>query len=233
MADIASILSNNPVLLWGGIILAVIIYLVARHIENQDDGREVPEPTSLDQIVKPKIKEHLKKRGKQPEKTYFKIGRDTKGLVHTYVDADLPEKMINPNPEEDSDLDDEDKVKVRIATVKPAKRVERIIQMILRRFTPSNPERKIYVFKEESFLDTPSTDEMIVSEDVMSYTMAGMEVELSTAAKNTINQAVETEVSEKLLASLPNYTEKVDYLFPIHSQNISELKEQAKQGDDW
>lgn len=233
MASIWIVLQNNPLILWGGIILAAIIFLIARHLENSGSGREVPEPTTLDKIVKPKVKEHLKNRGREPSKTFFKIGRDSKGLVYKYVETKLPEEMINPNPDKKSTENREASVDVRIISVKPARRMERLMQKILAMFTRREPERKLYVFRTESFLDTPSSDEMIVDDDVMSYTLAGMEVELSTATKNTINQAVETEVSEKLLASLPNYTEKVDYLFPLHSQKMSVEEQKAKEQGEW
>lgn len=232
MASVLVVLENNPLILWGGIILAAIIFLIARHLENQGEGREVPEPTTLDKIVKPKIKEHLKNRGRQPSKTFFKIGRDHKGIVHKYVDTKLPEEMINPNPEEQND-ETEAKVGVRIISVKPSRRLERIIEQLIAMFTRRTPERKLYVFREDSFVDTPNSNEMIVDDEVMSYSLAGMEVELATATKNSINQAVETAVSEKLLASLPNYTEKVDYLFPLHSQEMTVKKEEAKQDGDW
>lgn len=232
-SDILLVLQENPLILWGGIILAAIIFLIARHLENRGQGREVPEPTTLDKIVKPKVKQHLKNRGKEPSKTFFKIGRDHKGLVHKYVDTKLPEKMINPNPEQKSSEDRDAEIDVRIVSVKPEKRLERILQKIIAMFTRREPERKLYVFKEDSFVDTPNSNEMIVDEDVMSYSLAGMEVELSTPTKNTINQAVETAVSEKLLASLPNYTEKVDYLFPLHSQKITEVRESHREEGDW
>lgn len=233
MAEILVVLQNNPIILWGGIILAAIIFLIARHLESSSEGRDVPEPTTLDKIVKPKVKEHLNNRGKQPaDDVFFKIGRDTKGIVHSYVDTQLPTKLINPNPKEKSDAGDEMN-DVRILAVKPAQRLERIIQAILAMFTRREPERKLYVFKQDSFLDVPGNSEMVLDGDVMSYTYGGMEVELDTSSRNTINQAVQTVVAEKLLASLPNYTEKVDYLFPIHSQNVTQTREERKGGEEW
>lgn len=234
MADIVAILQQNPIILWGGIILGVILFLVARHLESKGEGREVPEPTTLDKIVKPKVKEHLKNRGATPgENTFFKIGRDPKGLVHRYVDTELPSDLINPNPKEKNDTDKEDMDKVRILSVKPARRLERIIERILAMFTRTDPERKIYVFRKDSFVDAPGTNEMIVDDEVMSYSYGGMEVELSTSSRNTVNQAVQTVVAEKLLASLPNYTEKVDYLFPIHSQKVTQTREEMKGQGEW
>jgi len=232
-SDIFLVLQENPLILWGGIILAAIIFLIARHLENRGTGRDVPEPTTLDKIVKPKVKEHLKNRGRTPgEKTFFKIGRDHKGLVHRYVNTELPEKLIDPNPknksEETGAMED-----VRIIEVKPERRIERILQAIMAMFTRSEPERKLYVFKEDAFIDTPGTNEMMVDDDVMSYTYGGMEVQLDTSSRNTINQAVQTVVAEKLLASLPNYTEKVDYLFPLHSQKISTIAEERKGEGEW
>lgn len=232
-SNLLVILQDNPLILWGGIILAAIIFLIARHIENDDDGREAPEPTTLDKIVKPKVKEHLSNRGRQPKsETYFRIGRDYKGIVHYYADTELPNKLINPNPKEKSDTDDAERSKVRIVSVKPARRLERILQQIKAMFTRQEIDRKIYIFKKDSFLDTPDND-MIVDDDIMSYSYGGMEVELSDPSRNTINQAVQTVVAEKLLASLPNYTEKVDYLFPLHSQNMSVTREENKGDGDW
>lgn len=232
-SNILLILQNNPLILWGGIILAAIIFLIARHLESDDGGREAPEPTTLDKIVKPKVKEHLKSRGRTPgSETYFKIGRDYKGLVHRYVDTELPDNLINPNPKEKSNTEDSTKSKVRIISIKPAKRLERILQQIRAMFTRQEVDRKIYIFRESSFLDTPE-DDMVVDDDVMSYSYGGMEVEMSDASRNSINQAVQTVVAEKLLASLPNYTEKVDYLFPIHSQNVTQTREENKGEGDW
>lgn len=231
--DVIMVLQDNPLILWGGIILAAIIFLIARHLENRGSGRDVPEPTTLDKIVKPKVKEHLRNRGRTPgEKTYFKIGRDQKGLIHRYVNTELPEKLIDPNPKNKS-KESGDMEEVRIIEVKPAKRLERILEKIMAAFTRSEPDRKLYVFKQDAFIDTPGTNEMMVDDDVMSYTYGGMEVQLDTSSRNTINQAVQTVVAEKLLASLPNYTEKVDYLFPLHSQEITRTKEERKGQGDW
>lgn len=232
-SNIMIILQENPIILWGGLILAAIIFLIVKHLDSEDGGREAPEPTTLDKIVKPKVKEHLNARGRQPgSQTYFKIGRDYKGLVHTYVDTELPDQLINPNPKEKSDTENSSKSKVRIVSVKPARRLERILQQIRAMFTRQEVDRKIYIFRESSFLETPE-DDMIVDDDVMSYSYGGMEVEMSDASRNSINQAVQTVVAEKLLASLPNYTEKVDYLFPIHSQKVTQTREEHKGEGEW
>lgn len=235
MAEIWTILQNNPILLWGGIILGVIIYLIVKHLDSAEEGREAPEPTTLDKIVKPKVKAHLKNRGKQPgEESMFKIGRHPKGIVHTYVDSELPKQLINPNPNERSsqDIDDAETEKVRILNVRPAGRVEKILEQIKQLFTSEDVDRKLYVFRVDSFVDTPGSD-MIVDDDVMSYEYGGMEVELSASTRNAVHQAVQSDVSEKLLASLPNYTEKVDFLFPIHSQKVKMEEKRGEQEGDW
>lgn len=232
-ADALLFLQNNPLILWGGIVLSAIIFLIARHMDKDESAREAPEPTTLDKIVKPKVKEHLSNRGRKPgSPTAFKIGRTHKGMVHRWVETELPDELINPNPHQESDTGD-GKEKVRILSVKPSRRIERIIEAIIAMFTRREPTRKLYVFRVESFMDTPNQNEMIVDDDVMSYTFGGMEVELSDSSKNTVNQAVETAVSEKLLSALPNYTEKVDYLFPLHSQKISQLKEENRMEEEW
>lgn len=233
--DIVTLLNQNPALVWGGLIFAVIIFLITKHLESQEEERKPPEPSELDEIVRPKVKAHLETRGVTPgQKTFFKIGRDPKGVVNKYVDTELPKDLINPNPEEpNTDIDPEDVEQVRILSVRPESRVELLLEKLQEFFTRRSIERKIYVFRLDSFLDTPGLQEMIVEGDTMSYQYGGLEVELIDSAKNVVHQAVESEVSEKLLASLPNYTEKIDFLFPIHSQNVKMEKEKSQREGDW
>lgn len=234
MADIATVLANNPLIFWAGVILAAGIYIFSTYINNQKEESEVPEPSSLDQIVKPKVREHLENRGIEPQDAVlFKIGRDTKGLVDRYVETRMPSEMINPNPDKSGGEEDAKEIEVKIVSVKPENFVEQILQRIVAMFTNQQEGRKIYVFRADSFVDSPDTREMVVHGDTLSYTLGGLEVELTTGSKNVVNQAVEKVVSEKLLASLPNYTEKVDYLFPIHSQKMSVEEQKADRQGEW
>lgn len=238
MAGIWQILEQNPVVLWGGLVLALIVYLITKHLENQEQqGLETPRPSSLDEIVKPKVREHVKARGKEPKSsTYFKIGRDVKGQVTKYAETKTPEKLLDPNPQKDSsgtdddeELDDSDMVEVRIIMIKPAGIMDKLKQMLLALLGNVNAggNDKFYIFRKDSFLNTPS-DDMIVDPEVLSYNFAGMEVEISDPTRNVVNQAVQTEVSESVLAALPNYTEKVDFLFPLHSQEVKKIEQEGE-----
>lgn len=248
MADIVMLIEQNPILLWGGIVLAALIFLVARHIERmrqRDDELEAPRPSSLDEIVRPKVLQHLDDRGTTPETDFLlKIGREHKGSVYQYLDTEMDAELINPNPRKgdasgsnDSkelpvDADgDGDMVDVRIIRVKPNNFINSIKQFIMSMLAyepnPENVSDKLYVFRQSSFLDVPG-DDMVVDPEALSYQLAGMEIEVSPSTRNVVNQAVQAEVSEKVLAALPNYTEKVDFLFPLHSQSMKEIQQQGE-----
>lgn len=238
MAGIWQLLEQNPVVLWGGIVLALIVYLITKHLENQEQQElETPRPSSLDEIVKPKVKEHVQARGKEPKSaTYFKIGRDVKGQVTKYVETKTPEELLNPNPRDESSTKDEDAeeleegdmVEVRIIMIKPAGVMDKLKEMLLALLgNVESSNEKFYIFRKQSFLNVPG-DNMVVDPEVLSYNFAGMEVEIDDSTRNVVNQAVQTEVSESVLAALPNYTEKVDYLFPLHSQEVSKIKEEGE-----
>jgi len=233
-SDIALILEQNPILFWVGIVIAAGVFLITRYLNSQEVERDVPQPTTLDKIVKPKIREHLRSRGERPEiDVVFKIGRNPKGIVDRYVDTELPSKLINPNPNQPSDAEDSEKEEVRIVSIKPENFFERLLERLLTITKGGEASRRIYIFRKDSFVDTLNNNEMIVDGQVMSYTFAGMEVELDNSARNVVNRATQDVVSEKLLAALPNYTEKVDYLFPLHSQNVTMEKQKADREGDW
>jgi len=247
-AEIGTILAENPVVLWGGIILAALIFLITKHLENQEEEEmQAPRPSSLREIVRPRVKEHIENRGKTPEsKTYFKIGRDVKGEVTKYAETKTPPELLNPNPNKEEDFsddddeedgfDEEDLIPVKIIMIKPAgivNRLREILMALLGQQNRGEGNEKFYIFRSESFLKVPG-DDMIVDDDVLSYNFAGMEVEIDDSTRNVVNQAVQTEVSESVLAALPNYTEKVDFLFPLHSQEITKTREEGEHlhGDD-
>lgn len=240
--EIATLLSENPIVLWGGIILAALIFLITKHLENQEEEEmKAPRPSSLREIVRPKVKEHVDNRGKTPQaKTYFKIGRDVKGQVTKYVETKTPNELLDPNPnkeeqigdedEEEKEFTEEDLVSVRIIMIKPTgimNRLREILMALMGQQNRGEGNEKFYIFREESFLNIPG-DDMVVDDDVLSYTFAGMEVEIDDSTRNVVNQAVQTEVSESVLAALPNYTEKVDFLFPLHSQEITKTREEGE-----
>lgn len=235
MVEIVSFLHANPGVVWGGLILGTFLFLIHQHLQTQEKEREAPEPDTLENIVKPKVREHLHHRGESPpDDTYFQIGRSNKGEIDRMLETDLPKKLINPNPDNQAkDQTGEETVSVRILSVMPSSKVTRFFQKLLALFTRQKEDRRIYVFREESFIDTPNPNQLILDGDTMSYSYAGMEVELTASARNSVHQAVQTEVSEQLLASLPNYTEKVDFLFPYHSQNVT-MEERRNEGEgDW
>jgi len=238
--EIATLLSENPIVLWGGIILAALIFLITKHLENQEeDEMEAPRPSSLREIVRPKVKEHVDNRGKKPKaKTYFKIGRDVKGQVTKYVETKTPNELLDPNPNKEEEIDEEDDkefteedlVPVKIIMIKPTgimNRIREILMALMGQQNKGEGREKFYIFRDESFLNVPG-DDMVVDDDVLSYTFAGMEVEIDDSTRNVVNQAVQTEVSESVLAALPNYTEKVDFLFPLHSQEITKTREEGE-----
>lgn len=252
-SEIVLMLQNNPIVLWGGIVLAALIFLVARHMERmrqqEESQLEAPRPSTLDEIVRPKVMTHVDNRGTKPENQFvFKIGRQPKGYVYQYLDTEMETELLNPNPNDGSvksseasdgelEADDEPEMTdVRIIRTKPqgwAYTIKQFIRSLLAQSPDvENSEDGLYVFRRDSFLDTPG-DDMVLDPDVMSYVFANMEVEITPSARNVVNQAVQTEVSEKLLSALPNYTEKVDFLFPLHSQSMKKIEQEGEHmGDD-
>lgn len=246
MASIVAILNNNPIILWGGIVLAIGIFLTARHLERmrrQEEELEAPRPSTLDEIVLPKVISHLNARGVEPETGfYLKIGRQNQGVVHQYLNTRLPSKLINPDPNEASvdmenlDESDVEMIDVRIVRTKPTgwlNSIREVIISLLAREPDEKGNDSIYVLREDSFLNIPG-DNMVVDGDVMTYQYGGMEVETDTSTRNVVHRAVQEDVSEKLLSSLPNYTEKVDFLFPLHSQKMKEIQQEGehRQSDE-
>ena len=238
MSDISVILAENPIILWGGLILGLLIFLTTRYLEQMgEEEYSTPRPSTLDAIVKPRIKEHLDMRGRSAPDTRLKIGRETVGQVDKYVDTKMPSILMNPNPRKDKeseleDLTEDDFTDVRVLKVSSSGLFDKVLDEILVALTnPSEEEQannwKFYIFKKDSFLDVPGND-MILDPDVLSYNYAGMEVEIDDATRNVVNAAVSTEVSEKVLAAMPNYTEKVDYLFPIHSQKMTGIEKEGE-----
>lgn len=240
MAGIWVVLQENPVILWGGIVLGALIFLITKHLEKREEQElEAPQPSSLDEIVKPKVREHVEARGKEPgSKALFKIGRDVKGQVSKYVETEMSEELLNPNPRKDddgvseegeNDYDPEKMEDVRIIMIEPTGLLNSLKAILLAMLgnVDAGGGEKFYIFRKESFLETPG-NEMVVDPEVMSWNFAGMEIEVANSARNVAHQAVQTEVSENVLAALPNYTEKVDYLFPLHSQEVSKIKEEGE-----
>lgn len=249
--ELVVLIEQNPIILWGGIVFAAIIFLVTRHLERmraKEENNEPPRPSSLDEIVRPRVLKHIDDRGTEPAaETKFKIGRDVKGNVHQFMDTEMDAELLNPNPrnansssssdeELPSSVEEGDMVAVRIVRVKPDDLVTSIrefIMSLLAAPAPEDSDDKLFVFRKSSFIELPG-DDMMVDPDALSYQFAGMEVEIDPATRNVVNQAVQGEVSEKLLAALPNYTEKVDYLFPEHSQSMKEIQQEGEhlQGDE-
>lgn len=238
MADISVLLAENPVLLWGGVVLGALIFIITRWLEQKgQEDLDAPRPSTLDAIVKPRIQKQLEQRGKNPKNTEFKIGRDVKGTVESYVDTKMPSILMNPNPRDDKEdelenLSEEDFVDVRIVKTGKAKMFERFFDELKMMVAQPSEEDEVdhwnfYIFRKESFLDIPGND-MVIDPEVLSYNYAGMEVEINDATRNIVNTAVSTEVSEKVLAAMPNYTEKVDYLFPDHSQDMSRIQKEGE-----
>lgn len=232
-------LTQNPVILWGGLILAFVIYIAileARRVR-QDDELKPPEPKSLREIVRPKVQEFIDARGQTPKAdSYFKIGRDMKGQIDKFVETRQPKELLDPNPKKDKkepdDYDENDMVEVRIISIEPASTIGKIALIIKGIFGEKvEDEQNIYVFRTDAFLDTPG-DDMVVDPDVMSYNYSGMEIQIDDSTRNVVNQAVQTDISEKLLAGYPYYTEKVDHLFPLHSMERRKIKDQGEHLQD-
>lgn len=242
--ELVVLIEQNPIILWGGIVFAAIVFLVTRHYERmkaKEETDEAPRPSSLDEIVRPRVLKHIDDRGKKPSaETKFKIGRDVKGNVYQFLDTEMDAELLNPNPNDSgsqssqdelpSSVEEGEMVPVRIVRVKPDSFVDNLREFILSLIAAPAPEEsddKLFVFRKSSFIDLPG-DDMMVDPDALSYQFAGMEVEIDPATRNVVNQAVQGEVSEKLLAALPNYTEKVDYLFPEHSQSMKEIQQEGE-----
>jgi len=235
---VQEILEENPILMWLGVILGLIVYALTRYLENLDEEEmSVPEPTTLDEIVKPKVEAKMKHRGKTPGvETILKFGRDPAGEVHRYFDTSMPKQLLNVDPNEQSsdELSDDDTEKIRIVEVGANSQLDELILKLKDIFgigDGTGGEMMYYIFKRESFLDHPG-DDMVIDPDVLSYEYAGMEVEASSSTRNVVNQAVQTETTEKLMSAIPNYTEKVDYLFPLHSQEITKVREEGEARGD-
>lgn len=239
MAEISVLLAENPIILWGGLVLGIIIFIATRYLENRGDEEfNRPRPSTLDALVKPRIKEQLEMRGKNPEKSMFKIGREVQGQVQEFVDTKMPKELMNPNPNKKGggldveNLTEDDFENVRVLKIGSHNKLSKFLQEL--KFALANTDEEdevdrwqIYIFRKDSFLDVPG-DDMVLDPDVLSYNYAGMEVEIDNAARNMIHSAVSTEVSEKVLAALPNYTDKVDYLFPHHSQEMSRIEQEGE-----
>jgi len=235
---VQEILEENPILMWLGVILGLIVYALTRYLENiEEEEMSVPEPTTLDEIVKPKVEAKMKHRGKTPGvKTVLKFGRDPAGEVHRYFDTSMPKQLLNVDPNEQSsqELDEDETEKIRIVEVGANSQLDELILKLKDIFgigDGEGGEMMYYIFKEESFLDHPG-DDMVINPNVLSYEYAGMEVEASSSTRNVVNQAVQTETTEKLMSAIPNYTEKVDYLFPLHSQEITKVRETGEARGD-
>ena len=239
-------LNGNPAVLWMGIILAILLFLVTRHLErmkSKEEELEPPSPTSLDEIVRPKVVRHLQSRGKEPKtQIVFKIGREPQGTVKRYLDTRMESKLLNPNPNTSSSDDssspsDDDFTDVRIVMTGKTgilNALQEFLVSILGTYDQQEDAgESIYVFRKSSFLNTPG-DDMVLDPDVLSYDFAGMEVEIDPSTRNVVNQAVQGEVSEQLLSALPNYTEKVDFLFPLHSQKMKSIEQEGEhlQGEE-
>jgi len=238
VTDISVLLAENPVILWGGLILAAVIFVATRYLENMgQEEYSTPRPSTLDAIVKPRIKEQIEMRGIQPPATEFKIGREIMGTVDTYVDTKMPNVLMNPNPNKNKqseleNLSEDDFVDVRVIKTNPTGVLNKFVENLKLALTNPSEEEEVnnwsfYIFRKDSFLDVPGND-MVLDPNVLSYNYAGMEVEIDDATRNVVNAAVSTEVSEKVLAALPNYTEKVDYLFPIHSQKMTGIEKEGE-----
>lgn len=234
---VQEILEENPILIWLGIILGLIVYGLTRYLETiEEDELEVPEPTTLDQIVRPKVEAKINHRGKEPGvETLLKFGRDPAGKVNRYFETSMPTQLLNPDPNEQSaeETDENNTEVVRVVEVGAASTVDELIQTLKEIFgiTEEGSDSMFYVFKKSAFLDHPG-DDMVIDPDVLSYEYAGMEVQASSSTRNVVNQAVQTETTEKLMSAIPNYTEKVDYLFPLHSQSITKVREEGEARGD-
>lgn len=229
---IVAFLSNNPVVIWGGIIMTAVLYLVIKHIEEMNkEDLQVPQPRKLEDIVKPKVEAQLKHRGVVPEsKMDFKIGRITKGEVKRHLETKMPQKLLNPNPRASGDEDEGDTTMkdVRVIEIGPSSFTGRLIDQLLQVLAGEDAGKsKIYIYREDSLLDVPGPD-IVANDEVITYNFAGMEVEVSNPSRNMVHRAVQTEVSENVLSAIPNYTEKVDFLFPLHSQKIKEIEQEGE-----
>lgn len=234
---VVEVIEENPVLMWLGLILALIVYAITRYLETvEEQDMDVPEPTTLDEIVRPKVEAKMNHRGKAPEvPTLLKFGRDPAGKVNRYFETSMPKELLNPDPNEQSaseKKEDETEV-IRVIEVGASSRVDEFVTKLKEIFGMSEEGNNMmfYVFKEDAFLDHPG-DDMVIDPDVLSYEYAGMEVQATSPTRNVVNQAVQTETTEKLMSAIPNYTEKVDYLFPLHSQEITKTREEAEARGD-
>jgi len=233
MAEPTKLLEENPILIYLGVILAILVYGLTRYLETvEEEEMEPPEPTTLDKIVRPKVEASVNHRGTEPgTKTLLKFGRNPVGSVDRYLETTLPKKALNPDPNTDDQVteDEEQFEEVRILRVGGISKIDELLQKLKEIFgmAKEGSNQKFYVFRKKSFLDHPG-DDMVIDPEVLSYEFAGMEIESANSTKNVVSQAVQVETQEKLMSAIPNYTEKVDYLFPLHSQNMSEIKQEGE-----
>lgn len=239
MTNIEQLLAENPILIYLGVILALIVYAITRYLETVEErDMEVPEPTTLDEIVRPKVEAKMNHRGKEPSvDTLLKFGRDPAGSVNRFFETSMPKELLNPDPNQQSNSSDDDAQEntevVRVIEVGAASTIDELLQTLKEMFgmAEEGSDSMYYVFKKEAFLDHPG-DDMVIDPDVLSYEYAGMEVQATAPTRNIVNQAVQTETTEKLMSAIPNYTEKVDYLFPLHSQQITKVREEGEARGD-
>lgn len=235
MSEITDVLAENPILIWLGIILALIVYGLTRYLETlKEEEMEVPQPSSLDDIVKPKVEASVNHRGEVPgTESILKFGRNPVGQVKKYLDTTMPKQALNPDPNTEDNVDEGENEEVRIIRAGSTSRIDELLQTLKEIFSIGEEEdnEKLYIFRKESFLDHPG-DDMVIDPDVLSYEYAGMEVEASIPSRNVVSQMVQIETQEKLLSAIPNYAEKVDYLFPIHSQKQTTIKNEGEYQND-
>lgn len=239
LSSAINFLSGNPAIVWGGIILAALLFLITRHLERmkaQEEELEPPSPSTLDEIVRPKVIRHLQDRGNEPEGSIiFKIGRQKKGEVKLYHDTKMEKDLLNPDPTNQGNnrggSGETEMEEVRILMTGDTGLLnwlqEFLISILGTYREQENMDNSIYIFRKDSFLNVPG-NEMILDPDVLSYELGGCEVEIDDSTRNVVHEAVQNDVNSKLLSALPNYAEKVDYLFPLHSQNITEIKEEGE-----